>query len=36
MELEGLKETLTELAAKSGCKTTHNETMNRLAGLQSR
>jgi len=28
MELEGLKETLTELAAKNGCKTTHNETMN--------
>jgi len=28
MELEGLKETLTELATKSGCKTAHNETMN--------
>jgi len=28
MGLEQLKETLTELAAKSGCKTTHNEIMN--------
>jgi len=28
MEWEGLKETLTDLAAKGGCKTAHKGTMN--------
>jgi len=28
LEFEGLKETLADMAAKSGCKTVNNETMN--------